>query len=166
MILNMKPEKPIVNRKYKLEKFPGKGGWTYIILAEDLQKFKGRSGAVRVKGTIDDCPISQYSLMPVKGGQLFLPIRNEIRKKIHKEAGDYVTVILFTDNSPLEIPDELMVCFNDDPDAYTAFLNYSPGQQKVFIDWINAAKRTDTKVDRIVKTLNKIAAGKKLYDPD
>jgi hypothetical protein len=27
-------EKPLVNKKYKLQKFPGKGGWTYAMIPE------------------------------------------------------------------------------------------------------------------------------------
>jgi len=29
-------EKPLVNRKYLLEKYPGKGGWTYAAIPEVL----------------------------------------------------------------------------------------------------------------------------------
>ncbi len=37
-------------------------------------------------------------------GKMFLPVKAEIRKKIKKEAGDWVHVLLYTDNEPLEVP--------------------------------------------------------------
>ena len=32
----METEKPVVNKKYLLEKFPGKGGWTYAVIPEEF----------------------------------------------------------------------------------------------------------------------------------
>ena len=34
---NIMEVKPLVNREYLLEKFPGKGGWTYALIPEILQ---------------------------------------------------------------------------------------------------------------------------------
>lgn len=44
--------------------------------------------------------------MPYGKDKLFLPVRTEIRKRIKKEAGDYVHVILYPDTYPTEVPDE------------------------------------------------------------
>lgn len=49
----MKSGKPLVNKKYLLEKYPGKGGWTYAVIPEVLQNKKAPFGWVKVKGTID-----------------------------------------------------------------------------------------------------------------
>jgi len=160
----MPTEKPLVNRNYKLEKYPGKGGWTYVEITEDLSSQKARFGTVKVKGKVDDYAFKDYKLMPMKNGNLFFPIKAEIRKKIGKEAGDNVNVVLYADNQPTEIPEELMLCFLDDQFAHQTFLSYTEGQQKEFIDWINEAKRVETKVNRIAKTLNKLAEGKKFRD--
>ncbi|CAN5681188.1 hypothetical protein BH10BAC2_BH10BAC2_03330 [soil metagenome] len=42
-------EKPFVNREYKLEKFPGKGGWTFVQITEILQNKSNPFGWVKVK---------------------------------------------------------------------------------------------------------------------
>ena len=84
-------EKPIVNKRVKLEKFEGKGGWTYARLPE-VKPGKSWFNWVKVKGCIDDYEIKAYNLMPIGNGQLFLPVKKEIRKKIKKEAGDEVSV--------------------------------------------------------------------------
>jgi uncharacterized protein YdeI (YjbR/CyaY-like superfamily) len=102
--------------------------------------------------------------MPLSNGSLFLPVRSEIRKKIGKKAGDWVKVVLYADDAPAEIPDELLSCLEEDSIAYEAFKSYTDGQRKEFIDWIYSAKTEDTRVKRIVETLNKLAKGRKFRD--
>lgn len=101
-----------------MQKYPGKGGWTYIVIAEIPQDKNSRFGWVKVKQYIDDYPIAQYKLMPMGNGTLFLPVKAEIRKKIRKEAGNYVFIQLALDDSPLEIPEDLRLCLQDHPTAY------------------------------------------------
>jgi hypothetical protein len=55
-------EEPLINQKYQLEKFPGKGGWTYVILPEIRQHIKRKFGMVKVKGRIDDYELMGYNL--------------------------------------------------------------------------------------------------------
>ena len=106
---------PFVNKKYLLEKFPGKGGWTYARVPEISQSKETPFGWIRVRGTIDHYEIKHYHLMPMGNGQLFLPVKAEIRKKIDKGEGDWVHVLLYEDNSPTEIPEELKLCLLDTP---------------------------------------------------
>jgi hypothetical protein len=155
---------PIVNNTYLLEKYPGKGGWTYAAIPEVLQDKKSPFGWVRVKGSIDDFEIKNHKLMPMGNGKVFLPVKASIRKKIGKEEGDYVRVVLFSDNSPTEIPEELLDCLKEDLVSYRTFLNYTDGQQKEFIDWIYSAKTDQTKVDRIAETLKMLAKQQKYRD--
>src|SRR5688572_5246826 len=110
--------KPLVNKKYKLEKFQGKGGWTYARIPEILKDKNAHFGWVKVKGTIDGYEIKKYHLMPMGNGQLFLPVKAEIRKQIKKSEGDFVHVVLYSDNEPLEIPKEMILCLKDEPAAF------------------------------------------------
>lgn len=160
----MDKEKPLVDREYLLEKFPGKGGWTYAQIPEILQNKQSPFGWVRVRGTIDNFEIKNYNLMPMGNDKLFLPVKAEIRKKVKKEVGDYVRVTLYADNLPTEIPEELKLCLLEEPNAFETFQSYTNGEQKAFIEWIYSAKTDDTKIDRIAKTLDKIAKRQKLTD--
>jgi len=146
-----KMEEPLVNKSYQLEKFPGKGGWTFARIPEILQDKHAHFGWVRVRGSIDGVEIKNYHLMPMGNGSLFLPVKASIRKKIGKQEGDFVQIILFADNLPVEIPEELNICLQDEPTAYKTFLSYTQGEQKAFIDWIYSAKKEETKVTRIAK---------------
>ena len=160
----LKPEAELVNKQYLLEKFPGKGGWTYARIPEILQDKTAPFGWVRVRGSIDGYEIKGYHLMPMGNGKLFLPVKAEIRKKIKKSEGDYVHVILFADNLPTELPEELKECLIQEPKAYQTFLSYTNGEQKAFIDWVYAAKTDDKKVERITEMLDKLSKKKKRTD--
>lgn len=154
-------EKPLINKKYLLEKFPGKGGWTYAVIPEVLQDKHAHFGWVKVRGFIDDFELKNYRLMPMGNGMLFLPVRAEIRKKIGKKEGDWVHVKLFADNDALEIPKELMLCLEDEPQALKNFLTYTESEQKAYIDWILGAKKEETKIERMAETVNKVLKGLK-----
>lgn len=153
----MLDEISLVDKKYLLEKFQRKGGWTFARIPEIMQNSNTPFGWVRVRGTIDDFEISNYNLQPMGNGNLFLPVKAEIRKKISKKEGDFVHITLFADNLPTEIPEELKLCLMDEPNAYETFLTYTTAEQKTYIQWIYSAKTDTIKVDRIAKTIDKIA---------
>lgn len=157
---------PLINKEYLLEKYPGKGGWTYATIPEVPPDKKSPFGWVKVKGSIDGFEISKYHLMPTGKGKLFLPVKSEIRKKIKKQAGDYVHIILFPDNEPLEVPEELLLCLQEEPEAFQFFNSLSESEQLNYVKWIYSAKTDQTKVDRIAKTLDRLTKNQKYYDKD
>lgn len=160
----MKKEKPLINKKFLLHKYPGKGGWTYAMLPDIRTKGKKAFGWKKVKGTIDGVEISKYHLMPMKGGTLFLPVKSEIRKIIKKEAGDYVHVILYPDTSVLEVPDEMLICLQDEPRALKFFNSLSESERRLYILWVYEAKKIETRTNRLVKVIEKLLQGKKMYE--
>ena len=152
-----KAEKPLVNSQYLLEKYPGKGGWTYAVIPEIEPDKHAYFGWVRVRGQIDDYEIRNYHLMPMGNGRLFLPVKAEIRKKTGKKEGDWVRVILYADKGMTEIPEELILCLKTDQTAFGNFLRLSEGEKKVHVDWIYSAKKEETRVERIAQTMNKLS---------
>nr|WP_299990330.1 YdeI/OmpD-associated family protein [uncultured Pontibacter sp.] len=154
---------PLTDKLYLLEKFPGKGGWTYAAIPEVLPDKHTYFNWVRVRGTIDSYEIKGFHLMPMGNGQLFLSVKAEIRKKIKKEAGDWVRVTLYADNTLQEVPEELLLCLQDEPNAYQKFLKCTDGEQKAIVDWVYAAKTDETKVERIVQTIQKLLNNQKLH---
>ena len=157
-------DKPLVDKQYLIEKFEGKGGWTYVMIPEILQGKKAPFGAVRVRGFVDNFEIKQYTLMPAGNGLLFFPLKTTLRKKIGKGAGDFVHITFFADDSIVETPDELMVCLLDYPKGLQFYESLSDSNKKYYIDWIYESKRLETKVNRIAKTIERLENGLKLYD--
>lgn len=154
---------PLVDKEYLLERFPGKGGWTYARIPQIAPEKNNPFGWVKVKGTIDGYEIKQYHLMPMGNGNLFLPVKADIRKKIKKQEGDKVHVILYPDNDPLIIPDEMLLCLDDEPAAQRFFNSLSESEKKYYVNWIYGAKQFETKVRRMTKAMERLANGEKFY---
>jgi hypothetical protein len=148
---------PLVDKEYRLEKFPGKGGWTYALIPEVPPDKKAHFGWVRVRGSIDGYALTGCRLMPMGQDRVMFPVKAEIRKKIGKQAGDVVRIILYADEAPLEVPEELLACFALEPSqAYQAFLKLKEWEQKSYLGWIYDAKKEDTKAERILKMMDRL----------
>ncbi len=153
--------KPLTDKEYLLERFPGKGGWTYAEITEIPRNKEAAFGIVKVKGRIDDYEISTCTLMPMGNGSLLLAVKAEIRKKIRKEAGDYVHITLYEDNSVFEIPAELKLHLEEEG-AYKLFTGRKRWEQKMCCDWIFSAKREETKRERIIRTIYRLKRNEKI----
>lgn len=151
---------PIVDIHIMLEKFPGKGGWTYAALPGVQPDKRNPFGWIKVKGYIDEVYIEQYHLMPMGNGQLFLPVKAAIRKKINKQAGDSIRVVLYRDDRPLQVPEELLTCLEDEPAALQFFNHLPDTEKKRIIDHIYSAKRADTRIERMAAAINAMSAGR------
>lgn len=155
---------PLVDQILTIEKYPGKGGWSYVMIDGVPPNKKSKFGYVRVKGTIDGFEIKQYNLMPSGKNRLFLPIKAEIRKKIKKEAGDTVHIVLYSDETPVELTEELQECFEFYPEAYETYQKLTDSEKKHYLDWVYEAKQDETKVKRIAQMMDKLTDGKALYE--
>lgn len=156
-------EKPLVNKKFILEKYQGRGGWTYARLPDIRPDKKAPFGWRKVRGTIDRFEIRRYHLMPMGDGNLFLPVKAEIRKAIKKQEGDYVHIVLFPDNEPMEVSEEMLLCLKDEPKALAFFNSLTESEQKYYINWIYSAKKEETKIDRLAKSINRLLKKEKFY---
>jgi len=157
-------ETPLVEKEVLLEKIPGKGGWTYARLPEITQEKKNPFGWRKVRGFIDGYEIKSYHLMPMGNGQLFLPVKAEIRKAIKKKEGDWVKVILFADDLPIEAPEEFRECLSDSPAALENYKAISESEKRKYLNWIYSSKTEDTKVERLAVAIQLLEKGILLGD--
>jgi hypothetical protein len=84
--------KLIVEGKFILERFSGKGGWTYIKLSGQLSTSGKAFGMMKISGPIDDYTFEGKHLLPMGNGYVFMPVAKPIRKVIGKEEGDEVEI--------------------------------------------------------------------------
>jgi Domain of unknown function (DUF1905)/Bacteriocin-protection, YdeI or OmpD-Associated len=85
----------------------------------------------------------------------FVGITQEIRKAIGKGPGDLVQVVLQKDDAPrvVQLPDDLTALLNKNPQADHFFRKLSYTHKKEYVEWINSAKKQETRQKRLEKTI-------------
>lgn len=143
--------KQIIEGEFFLERFQGKGGWTFIKIPVSLLPTGKAFGMLKVCGTIDDFAFEGKHLMPMGDGCLFMPIAKPIRKAIGKEEGDKVIFKLYRDEIPTSIPDEIIDCLENDPGKLPLFKQLSDAEQRQWIEYNYSTNSEDAKAQRIIK---------------
>jgi len=64
------------------------------------------------------------------------------------------------------IPEEFLLCLQDDSDALRFFNSLNESEQQKYVRWIYSVKTEQNKVDRIAKTLVRLAKHKKFADKE
>lgn len=155
-------DQPIIDQVILLKKFPGKGGWTYAHIP-GLSSKKGQSfGMHKLRAILDEYEITTLSLMPLGNGELFFPVKAEIRKAIGKEAGATIRVRLYALEKEFNIQEEFMVCLADEPDAERNYRSLSDTDQQKYLQWIAEASSTDLRIERIADAVTRIACRQKV----
>lgn len=144
----------IIEGEFFLERFHGKGGWTYIKIPIEILPSGKAFGMLKVSGTIDDYAFEGKHLMPMGNGFLFMPVSKPIRQAIGKEEGDIVLFNLYRDEIPTSIPEELIACLEDDPGKLPLFKKLSDAEQKQWVEYVYSANSEDAKAQRIIKLLS------------
>ena len=147
----------------KLVRPEGSGTWTYLTVPLDVEEVFGERGRVAVRGTIDGQPF-RGSLMPHGDGRHFVVVNKSLRTAIGKEAGDTVRVQLEIDDQPrvLDLPTELSAALAAHEAALAEFDQLSYSHRKEFVDWIEGAKKPETRDRRALKAVEMVSAGKSL----
>lgn len=149
----------LIQGDFLLQKFPGKGGWTYIALEIETNK-KAWFGWRTVRGNIDAYQLSECKLLPMGNGKLFLPIKAEIRKHTGKQAGDTVHLVLYSADPPPPVEDDLLLCLADEPAAKEKFDLLSTKEKTALRKWVFETGRDQETVDRIGQVISRLAEGR------
>jgi hypothetical protein len=95
------------------------------------------------------------SSVAVMGGRFLIPLSGENRTAAGVAAGDEVQVTLTLDTAPrtVEVPPELAEALASDPEAKAAWDALSFSHQRAHAEAITAAKKPETKANRVQKAL-------------
>jgi hypothetical protein len=152
--------------KLKFEaKLQGKGpgnAWTFLPIPFDVQKAFGTKARVPVVGTINGFPF-RNSLMPEGDGTHSMMVNKELQKGAGATAGDMVAVVIELDKTPrsVTVPDDLKGLLAKHKPAETAFMGLAYSHKKAFLDWIDSAKKPETRAKRLKETIEMLEAGKR-----
>ena len=149
-------ENVVVERKALLEKFPGKGGWTYILLPEITPEHKDYQGQVKVSGSIDQFTFQDVSLFPYGKGRYFMTVNAAVRKAIGKEAGQTVALRISLQVGAVITQQDFLEVLADEPDAFAYYQRLPPGEQRAYLEYINAVKNLEAKIERMAEAVNTI----------
>lgn len=152
----MQQNNKLIEGDFLLLKFPGKGGWTYVSLPVIVTDKKNYFNWVKVNGSIDDYELKDFHLMPLGDGTLFLSVKAEIRKKIRKQEGDMVHIVLYLQQPMEDSTDNLLLCLEDEPEAKLIFESFTKKEQQEYLSWIDSAKTKEGEVERIIKSIDRI----------
>ena len=98
------------------------------------------------------------------GGIYVLGLTQEIRKKIAKDFGDSVEVVLEKDEEErtVEIPSDFLEALNQSPMAKETYEKLSYTARKEYAVWITEAKRPETRQSRLLQAIERLNQGKRL----
>lgn len=98
----------------------------------------------------------------VYGGRTYLVVSRANREAAGVEPGDELEVTLTADDQPrtVDIPADLKAALDGDAEAAGAFDRLSYSHQREYVDWIEEAKRPETRTRRIAGCLDRVREGR------
>lgn len=139
---------------------PGSGG-AFVRIPFDVEQAFGKK-RVKVLATIDGVPY-RGSLVRMGTEEHLLLVLKEIRQQIGKTFGDEVEVILQEDREPrvVSVPEDLRQALEADPEASEFFEKLAYSHQREYVQWVEQAKRPETRQKRIQGTVQRLKEGKR-----
>lgn len=139
--------------KFAAEIKEGDRGGAYVEIPLDVEKEFGKK-RVKVKVLFETIPYRGL-LVRMNTECHILGIRKEIRDSLNKKIGDKVNVILEEDFEvrTVDLPDELASLFSKDRKLKEKFEQLSYTHQKEYVNWINEAKKEETRKSRVEKMI-------------
>ncbi len=138
------------------------GAWTFLNVPFNVQETFGIKGRVSVKGTVNGTPF-RSSLMPHGDGSHFLVVNKDIQRVAKAGPGDTVCVELELDTTrrTVDVPEDLASALSGG-EVQTNFDKMSYSHKKEYVDWIESAKKSETRARRIEKAVSMIKESKRL----
>jgi hypothetical protein len=151
-------------RKHEFSAILFKGGdeanasFFVIVPAEVVADF-GKKGQVKVKVAVEGYTY-RTSIAPYDGKH-YLGVRKEIRDAVGKTSGDTLHITMEVDTVPrvVEVPEDFAQAMQSDIRGFFDKLSYT--HQKEYVEWINEAKKAETRESRIKEAIQLMAAGTK-----
>lgn len=108
-------------------------------------------------------PHTYRTTVGVMGGRSMVPLSGENRAAAGVVAGEEVEVGLARDLAPrtIEVPEDLAARLAGDPAAQATFEAATPAQRKEWVRWVTEAKKAETRTDRVARTVEALAAGRR-----
>lgn len=137
------------------------GGGAFVEVPFDVEKEFG-SKRPKIKAMIEGVPYR--GILTRMGTEChLLIILKDIREQIGKTFGDEIkiTVEPDTEERVIEVPAGLQKAFKTEKKAKTNFEKLSYTHRREYVNWINEAKKEETRQNRTVKAIDMLKKGQK-----
>ncbi|HEX8163025.1 MAG TPA: YdeI/OmpD-associated family protein [Pyrinomonadaceae bacterium] len=145
-----------------LEKDPKGSVATGICVPFDAQKVFGTRARVPVRGTINGFPY-RSSIFPTGDGKHYMVVNGKVRAGANLKGGETVSVTMERDEEPRTVEPSAdfarALKANEQARATWEALSYT--HRREYAQWIEEAKKPETRGRRIAKAVEALEAGKK-----
>ncbi len=147
--------------KFKAKIQVGEGGGAFVFFPFDVEKEFGTKGQVPVRATFDGVPYSG-SLFKYGYPQHMLGMLKTTREQLGKKPGDTVEVEIWQDEEDraVEVPVEFQKLLKKEG-LLPSFEKLSYTHRKEYCRWITEAKKEETRLRRLEKSVEMLKKGVK-----
>lgn len=140
----------------------GDGG-AFVTVPFDVEQVFGKK-RVKVKALLEGVPY-RGSIVRMGSDCHLLPVLKEIREKVGKGIGDEIEVVVEEDTEPrkVQVPQDLKKAMASHPAARRFFEQLAYTHQKEYVQWIEEAKREQTRQSRISRAIELLEQGKRTH---
>lgn len=90
-------------------------------------------------------------------GDFIIPVRKDLQKILGKSAGQEVSMVIELCKHDYVLNKDFVDYLETDANAYTFFKKLSGSHQRYFSKWIDTAKTTQTRVERIARAVDALS---------
>ena len=89
-------------------------------------------------------------------------VNRSVKEATGVDAPDRVRVTMELDEEPrtVEVPEDLQAALARDPEASTAFDRLSFTHRREYVEWVEEAKRPETRARRVAATVDRVRTGR------
>jgi hypothetical protein len=134
----------------------------WIEFPHDLKETFGVGNLVPYRATFDGRVTYRGSLAKMGGASAMVLLRKDVRAELGKEPGDSVDVVIELDDSPreVEVPGDLRDAL-EQAGVWDRFAGLAFTHRKEHVQWVEQARRADTRLRRIVRVCEMVGSGER-----
>ena len=95
------------------------------------------------------------------GGVGYIGLNRAVRAAAGVDAGDRIRVAMELDTEPRTVqpPEDLRAALDAEPGALASFEELSFTHRREYAEWVEGAKRPETRAKRVAETVRRVQAG-------
>ncbi len=130
-----------------------------VIVPSDVFAEMPQQINLRGKGTMNGVPYS-LAIQKMKDGTRYIAANKALQKAAHLQLNVPVNVVFeLADPDEVELPEELLVVIEQDPEKGKLWFQLTPGRQRSLAHYIFSTKNVDLRIKRSMELLHRLAIG-------